>query len=329
MKLKELINLDNGGKKWINDTKQKSESFIKLDMKQWDRVAECMEKEIDYNEIKNFDIDEKWDNFLEKFLEIYKKEKELKINTISEMKKKELVEIDRELGIEDIKQIRRKIMICKKFIIHIKQFNRTVDKVRVGTVNMNRYRNYIKFLVLYNKIVMGNKCGRLDSKDKVGQLALVKNTLNKLNEVLERRLKKINDKKINKAIVDREKLLKDDMGELIKRVTNKRRSAIKFDSIQKEDAEGIKIIVNKDEIIEEGKRHYQEWTRLRNNDLVEYENFWGKEYEPLADVDSDIYKDLCVDINQEELDMVIREVKSNKAPGKSDITYDFWKKAKN
>ncbi|PKB96286.1 hypothetical protein RhiirA5_435087 [Rhizophagus irregularis] len=44
--------------------------------------------------------------------------------------------------------------------------------------------------------------------------------------------------------------------------------------------------------------------------------------------DIDIYENLMIPIRMEELESVLNNLKSNKAPGQSGISYDFWKKSK-
>lgn len=62
-----------------------------------------------------------------------------------------------------------------------------------------------------------------------------------------------------------------DLGEMIKRVMNKRREQIKVESCQKILDDRVQMVTNHEEIKKEVVEHYKNWTRSRNFDEKEYE----------------------------------------------------------
>lgn len=87
------------------------------------------------------------------------------------------------------------------------------------------------------------------------------------------------------------------------------------------------MITIHEEIKDEVKEHYCNWTGSRNFDVLEYDNHWKQFYESIEDIDEKIYQTLCEEITLQDIEIVLRDVKNDKAAGVSGIPYDFWKKS--
>ncbi|PKB95602.1 hypothetical protein RhiirA5_436408 [Rhizophagus irregularis] len=118
-----------------------------------------------------------------------------------------------------------------------------------------------------------------------------------------------------------------DLKEMITRVMENRREQIKIDSCQQILEDRIRMITDHEEVKVEVREHYKEWTAVRNFNEIAFNNHWKDEYEPLNEIDENIYTTLCEDVHINELNDVLKQVKNDKAAGASGIPYDFWKKS--
>lgn len=126
----------------------------------------------------------------------------------------------------------------------------------------------------------------------------------------------INKINIDKAIEKREDLMKEDLGEMKKRIMNKRRETIRIDSVQRIIDNKVTITTDKKEILDKTRKHYEDWTRKRIVNEDEFTKNWKDIYEPIDTIVVSIYDNVMDDIKEEELDNVIKNLKNDKAPGK-------------
>ncbi|CAB4439657.1 unnamed protein product [Rhizophagus irregularis] len=140
----------------------------------------------------------------------------------------------------------------------------------------------------------------------------------------------INEKTIEINIRKREIYLEEDIGKMINRILEKKREKIDMSGLIIKENGKFTIEKNQEKIKQRVYNHFREWTSERKIDLdeIEYNQDWREIYSPREDIDGNIYHNLMSPIKREELDKVISGLKSNKAPGMSGITYDFWKKSK-
>ncbi|PKK59995.1 hypothetical protein RhiirC2_819590 [Rhizophagus irregularis] len=124
--------------------------------------------------------------------------------------------------------------------------------------------------------------------------------------------------------------MENDIGKMIVNITEKKRPKIVLEAIKRNSNDRDYIMIDKKEIDEHIKEHYEQWTRNReiDLDLLTYDYMWNEIYSPIENIDEDLYKDLMNSITLDELNIVIAESSKDKAAGPSGITYDLWKKSK-
>ncbi|PKB93997.1 hypothetical protein RhiirA5_386934 [Rhizophagus irregularis] len=132
-------------------------------------------------------------------------------------------------------------------------------------------------------------------------------------EIMRSLYEEINSLNIEINIRKREIYLEEDIGKMLNRILEKKREKI---NMTEKDQNKIK---------EKVLKHNKEWTKKReiNLDELEYDPDWREIYAPKDDINEETYKNLMTPIKMEELENVLQNLKTNKAPGLSGITYDF------
>ncbi|PKY54610.1 hypothetical protein RhiirA4_473511, partial [Rhizophagus irregularis] len=136
--------------------------------------------------------------------------------------------------------------------------------------------------------------------------------------------------KIEFNIRQREIYLEEDIGKMLNKILEKKRDKIDMSSLVIKENGKIRIEKEQKEIKKITQNHYKNWTGEKSIDLdeLEFNHEWREIYSPKEDIDEKIYNDLMSPIEMEELELVLKNLKTNKAPGQSGIPYDFWKKSK-
>ncbi|PKY55305.1 hypothetical protein RhiirA4_503926 [Rhizophagus irregularis] len=159
----------------------------------------------------------------------------------------------------------------------------------------------------------------------------LKERKDKRAEIMRSLYEEINSLNIEINIRKREIYLEEDIGKMLNRILEKKREKINMTGLVIKENGKITIEKDQNKIKEKVLKHNKEWTRKREIDLdeLEYNPEWRETYAPKDDINEETYKNLMIPIKLEELERVLQNLKMNKAPGLSGITYDFWKKSGN
>jgi hypothetical protein len=132
-------------------------------------------------------------------------------------------------------------------------------------------------------------------------------------------------KQIQKAIEKRWEDLKDNPKRMINSVLDKPRKSIVMDRLIKETADNNTLVITEgSEIKEIVREHFYNWTRKRNTDTKLLKK-WESAYMPLKEVDDSWYNNLYNEVNIDELETVIQSLPNKKAPGQSNLQYEWFK----
>lgn len=191
-----------------------------------------------------------------------------------------------------------------KIVNEIRLFNQIINE-SVNTLDIEKLRDFQGQEDFYQKM-----------KERIEEMGKLYEEIINLN--------------IELNISKREINLEEDIGLMIKKVLDKTRKKIDMSSLIIKEGNKFTIEKDNEQIKERVYKHYKEWTRKReiDLDLIEYEESWRNLYIPIETIDPSIYDDVISLITIEELEEVLKSVKSNKAPGLSGIPYDFWKHSK-
>ncbi|CAB4418815.1 unnamed protein product [Rhizophagus irregularis] len=350
--------------KQFNDIK-KELKFIKLEPEDWDVIADKVEERLIDTEIEHINREEIWEKLVNIYDEerkdlikqIKKKREEEKLEKINKESKGTGDTLTNEEKLENlINEYERLEKIDK--IEH--EIIKTTDKVIKEKWRRRDVKDYKYSVTEFDKRLIIEEWGTTDTgKHNATKILKLIQQHDKLEEKLEnsinidklrknefrknlkeREIKRaekmrtiyeeINEKTIEINIKKREIYLEEDIGKMINRILEKKREKIDMSGLIIKENGKFSIEKNQELIKEKVYNHNRKWTKKRQIDLdeIEYNQDWREIYSPREDIDERIYHNLMSPIKREELDKVISGLKSNKAPGMSSITYDFWKKSK-
>jgi len=131
--------------------------------------------------------------------------------------------------------------------------------------------------------------------------------------------------RIQKAIERRWEDLKDNPKRMINSVLDRPRKSIVMDHLIEETSDGNTHIVTEGETIKSiVKGHFHDWTRKRDTNRVLLAK-WEKYYTPISSVDHAWYHKLGREVDIEELRESIYALPNKKAPGQSNLQYEWFK----
>ncbi|CAB4491696.1 unnamed protein product [Rhizophagus irregularis] len=141
---------------------------------------------------------------------------------------------------------------------------------------IQEYKNNVKRFTKLDNWDKVTKEVKIDDKfEDEDKMKMVSSKIRKMKNVIISNFKSYEEKKLSEEIGAkteyRENLMTTDLGEMIKRVMNKRREQIKVESCQKILDDRVQMVTNHEEIKKEVVEHYKNWTRSRNFDEKEYE----------------------------------------------------------
>ncbi|CAB4424719.1 unnamed protein product [Rhizophagus irregularis] len=320
IELKESIELNR--KEYFKQIKAELKR-IKLESEDWEIIAERFDDKL--LEITETDInrEEMW----ETMVAIYEEEKNNRIKELKEIKEKEkenendnkkLEELIKEYEtLEKINNIEHEIIKLVRKVVKTKwkerdgksekQYKSFDEQLTIedwGTTDTGKFnaKKVISLIKAHDKIETNKeRLLNIEHLRKYEKRKELEEREKERNKYMIKLYKEINDRIIEINIRKREIYLEEDI---------------------EKDQEKIKEIT---------LEHYSKWTAKRdiNLDEIEFNYEWREIYKPLETISTGVYKKLMEKIEMEELETVIKNLKSNKAPGMSGISYDFWKKSKN
>ena len=107
---------------------------------------------------------------------------------------------------------------------------------------------------------------------------------------------------------------------MIDSVLKRRRARVEIENIKK----GEELLVEAEEIKEEVRAHFRNWTRENKSNWDFWEE-WKAEYEPKKEVEEEQCASLIKKVEMQELTAIIAEASSNKAMGPDDISNEMIK----
>ncbi|CAG8771111.1 23749_t:CDS:2, partial [Dentiscutata erythropus] len=132
-------------------------------------------------------------------------------------------------------------------------------------------------------------------------------------------------KHIQKSVEQRWENLRLNPKKMINSVLDRPRKSIVMDHLISENISGdITITTDKDEIKNKVRNHFYNWTSKRNTDIL-LMNKWAEFYNPLPDVDVNWYNSLLLNVEIDELIETITSLPNKKAPGQSNLQYEWFK----
>ncbi|GBC18892.1 reverse transcriptase family protein [Rhizophagus irregularis DAOM 181602=DAOM 197198] len=342
---------------------RKESRHIKFEQDDWNIITEKVEQKLenlDGNMIKQINREQIWD----KIVEIIGKEKKTRLAEIktirnerknnktipeeertNEEKLENLIdEYETMEKIDNIEHGIRKIVdkvitslwrnrTSEQYEYTFKEFNKYIEIEEWGTSDTGKFnaikiRNLIK---IHDRIEIRSKYSiTIDKLRKYDfRKELIERTKTR-KDIMRKTYEKIMNLKIEVNIRKRELYLEEDIGKMINRILEKKRGKINMSSLIIKEKDKITIEKDQEVIKEIVTNHYKGWTRKREIDLdeIDFNHEWREIYSPKEDVNEEIYKNLMDPIEMDELDLVLSNLKTNKAPGQSGIPYDFWKKSK-
>src|SRR6266498_3104700 len=135
------------------------------------------------------------------------------------------------------------------------------------------------------------------------------------------------DKKIKDYIQQRCDDYQDNKRRMINSLTEKNLKKISIETVYKKDNEVEVLITDPDIVMKETNQHFQTIAGAVNKEKILVEgDHWYKQYDPKTmNINADIYKDLMQIPSWEDWLLVIKELPSGKAAGKSGISYEMIK----
>ena len=109
---------------------------------------------------------------------------------------------------------------------------------------------------------------------------------------------------------------------MIDSITRKTYRKIVIDKLIMNDDSKEKIILDEVEIKKEVNKHFQTVAGSTNTD-IQPEGRWIKRYEPIAEIEDNIYSELNKEIDTQEWNSVLHDTPKNKAAGPSTIPYEM------
>ncbi|PKY29457.1 hypothetical protein RhiirB3_483703 [Rhizophagus irregularis] len=344
--LKESLDLNR--KEYFKKVKVELKRII-LEPNDWEIIAERLDDKL--LDITETDLDR--EDIWATLVTIHEEEKNRRINEIKEIKETEMKQgkdKNEDLIENKIYHLIRKYETLEK----INNIEHEIIKVRELKNSPDTYKNFDKQLIIED---WGTTDTGKPNARKIISLIRVhdkieKNKENLINienlrkhehrkklderekerkKIMQNLYEEINDKIIEINIRKREIYLEEDIGKMLNRILEKKREKIDMSGLIKRENGRITIEKDKEKIKEMVLDHYSKWTAKHNIDLdeIEFNHEWREIYKPMETIDNTIYKKLMDKIEMEELENVLNNLKTNKAPGMSGISYDFWKKSKN
>ncbi|PKY34288.1 hypothetical protein RhiirB3_475964, partial [Rhizophagus irregularis] len=342
---------------------RKEIKHIKLDQKDWNIIAEEVEQrleDLDQNTTQISNRDQMWN----KIVEIVNKEKKIRITEIkrerNDRKEKESISdkertneeilekwIDEYEHLEKISNIEYSIIKAVDKVVtklwrdrssdqykySFKEFEENLEIENWGTTDTGNHIaiKIVKLIKTHDRFEKRNDYSlNIDKLRNHKFRKELKDREKNRKRIMDKLYGQIIEKKIEVNIRKRELYLEEDIGKMINKILERKKGKINMSSLIVREKGKITIEKDQKEIKTRVLNHYKEWTRKREIDLdeIEFNHEWRDIYSPKEDVDEDIYENLMIPIRMEELESVLNNLKSNKAPGQSGISYDFWKKSK-
>ena len=128
---------------------------------------------------------------------------------------------------------------------------------------------------------------------------------------------------IEKSVDKRIEYMDENKKKMLNSCLEKENRTININRLLIKKENDIELILDKDEILKETNKHFKgisDVTLKRDNSL---EQFWKNEYLPREDIEKDIYKDLLIDIEEEEMNEALKSLSKGKAGGPSKIIYEI------
>ncbi|CAB4373414.1 unnamed protein product [Rhizophagus irregularis] len=234
-----------------------------------------------------------------------------------------------------IQRLKKKIAIIGEIENTITKWRKLKGKIENDTLTYGVRRVNTSELYLINKYKsVVNRFASIDKLDEEYSSTHIDNVLDneeKLKNIIKdlRKVKtrttsnikieeiKEKDRDIERNIKTREHMITYDLKEMITRVMDNRREQIKIDSCQQILKDRIRMITDHEEVKNEVREHYKKWTGVRNFNEIAFNNNWKDEYEPLDEINDNIYMTLCEEVQLDELNGVLKQVKNDKAAGAS------------
>ncbi|GES83915.1 Down syndrome cell adhesion molecule-like protein Dscam2 [Rhizophagus clarus] len=358
----EILNFDKNS--MIKEIK-KQKNWIKLDTEDWETIAATVEEQI-MKEDTQLTIN--WNTIVGIYQNTHQEIIEKKKLNIEEENKamenclnEEILYKNPQLYIKNMIIERDRFLYLEYIGHHIEKFlNKLLDKlynkhyretaknfqlakrtyIAISTFpnwnedNMIKKKNKLKIeslVKLYNnKEIIEDK--KLDI-DKLRDLMFrksFKENIGKIEQTCNEMTKDIINMNIDINIRTRETYLENDIGKMINRILERKKEKIDMSNLFIRENRIFTIETDKQKIKERVHNHYKEWMKKRNIDLdlIEFNKEWRNNYQPITEINEQIYDSILEDITIEELDNIIKETKSGKAAGISGIPHDFWKKSK-
>jgi hypothetical protein len=135
------------------------------------------------------------------------------------------------------------------------------------------------------------------------------------------------NKQIESAIAQRCINFKENQKKMISSLTNSYKDSICIDRIMVDQEEDNKFITtNPTTIKQQVEDYYTKAFKKRKSNFQQLNDEWKKQYEPRDYINPDWYKSLLESPKDQELNEILKELPTNKAPGPSGITYEMIKK---
>src|SRR5436190_14175659 len=128
---------------------------------------------------------------------------------------------------------------------------------------------------------------------------------------------------IEKSVEKRIEYMDENKKKMLNSCLEKENRTININRLLIKKENNIELILDKDEILKETNKHFKgisDVTLKRDNSL---EQFWKNEYLPRGDIEIDIYKELLIDIEEDEMNEALKSLSKGKAGGPSKITYEI------
>ncbi|GBB97266.1 hypothetical protein RclHR1_29510001, partial [Rhizophagus clarus] len=334
---------------WMNKIK-KQKNWIKLDTEDWETIAATVEEQI-MKEDTQLTIN--WNTIVGIYQNTHQEIIEKKKLNIEEENKamenclnEEILYKNPQLYIKNMIIERDRFLYLEYIGHHIEKFlNKLLDKlynkhyretaknfqlakrtyIAISTFpnwnedNMIKKKNKLKIeslVKLYNnKEIIEDK--KLDI-DKLRDLMFrksFKENIGKIEQTCNEMTKDIINMNIDINIRTRETYLENDIGKMINRILERKKEKIDMSNLFIRENRIFTIETDKQKIKERVHNHYKEWMKKRNIDLdlIEFNKEWRNNYQPITEINEQIYDSILEDITIEELDNIIKETKSGKA----------------
>jgi len=135
------------------------------------------------------------------------------------------------------------------------------------------------------------------------------------------------EKEIKKYVQKRCEMIVDEQKKMLRSLLERPFNKVVLDRILIKENDEYELISEPNEVLSKTNKHFKEQFRRRNPRLDLLNEEWRSIYQPLSGIQEEWYEPVLLPVELEEWLLMLNEVRTNSAPGVSNITYELIKQA--